>query len=287
MSFIAYAWLTSIVYGLGSVVGKIASRHHIANPWLYNIVWWIVTVVSIIPLAVLGGVGWPQDWTSIIWLSVANAVSGAAFIVAFYAVDLSILSPLSILRVPIAALIGAGFLGESLSLTQQSFIGVLFLAGLFVQMDENFSLKSFWSKGTLLSLIWVLTSVWFNSMISVASMHNGYWEVVLWSNVIGLVLTLVTVPLFFRDLSKTPVSRYSGIVISTLLYTAGMLFSVVALAENVSISMAIISLPLALLMTMALSVVAPKLLEKHSAKVYAVRLGAAVVMFAAGLGLSK
>ena len=65
------------------------------------------------------------------------------------------------------------------------------------------------------------------------------------------------------------------------------LFSVKAFGENISISMTIISLPLAMIMTMALSVVAPKLLEKHTAKVYAIRLSAAAAMFVAALGLSK
>src|SRR3989344_3668165 len=272
MSYIVFAWLTSVTYGLGSVVGKIATRHHVANPWLYNIVWWIVTVTSIVPFAIAGGVGWPQDWGSILWLSLANAVSGVFFVLAFYAVDLSILSPLASLRVPISAIIGALFFREALTVFQQMLIGVIFLAGMFVNMDERFSFGAVFSKRTSLAFIWIFTSVWFNSMIKEASLHNGFWEVSLWSNVIGLVMTLVTVPLFLHDLRKTPVSRYQGIVISTILFTIGMLFSVKALGENVGISMAIISLPLAMVMTMILSFFAPKLLEKHTAKVYAIRL---------------
>lgn len=286
MSYIAFAWLTSLTYGLGSVVGKIATRHQIANPWLYNIVWWIVTVLCIAPFAIINGVGWPQDWGSMLWLSLANAISGVAFVLAFYAVDLSILSPLSSLRTPIITLVGGLIFHESLTLIQLALIGIIFLAGLFIQADEQFSLKSFLTRKTLLALVWVCTSVWFNSMIKEASLHNGFWEVSFWSNVIGLGLTLPTIPLFYRDLKTTPIKQYSGIVVSTILFTAGLLFSVKALGENVSISMAIISLPLAMIMTMILSFLAPKLLEKHTANVYAIRFVSAAVMVLAALGLS-
>lgn len=287
MSYIVFAWLTSITYGLGSVVGKIATRHHIDNPWFYNIIWYVVTVVCILPFALAGGVGLPQDWYSMWWLSAANAVSGVMFVLAFYAVDLSVLSPLASLRTPVAALIGALFFRESLTFNQQMLIGAIFLAGLFVQADERFSFKALLTRKTLLALTWVGTSVWFNSMIKAASATNGFWEVSLWSNVFGLLLCLPTLPLFWRDAFRTPVKKYSGIVISTILFTAGLLFSVKAIGENVSISMAIISLPLAMVMTMILSLFAPKLLEKHTAKVYAIRLVSAAVMVLAALGLSR
>src|SRR3990167_4151632 len=174
MSYIVFAWLTSITYGLGSVIGKVATRHHIANPWLYNFIWTVITIITIVPFAIAGGIGWPQNWGSMLWLGVASAVSGILFVLAFYAVDLSILSPLSTLRTPIAALVGAVLFRESLSITQQFLIGVIFLAGFVVQIDERFSLTSFWIKGTFLALVWVLASVWFNSMIKEASAYNGF-----------------------------------------------------------------------------------------------------------------
>ncbi len=287
MSYILFAWLTSITYSVGAVVGKIATKHHISNPWLYNVVFFVISVVCIIPFAIVGHVSLPQDWVSMGWLSVANAVSGALFMLAFYEVDLSILSPLSSLRTPIAALVGAVIFRESLTLMQQILIGIIFFAGLFVQMEERFSLKALWKKPTFLALTWIVASVWFNSMIKEASLHNGFWEVSLWSNVGGMLLTFLTFPLFIRDLKKTPTSRYYGIALSTVLFTAGLLFSVKAFGQNVGISMAIISLPLAMIMTMALSVFAPKLLEKHTWRVYVIRFVAAMVMFAAALGLSK
>ena len=162
-----------------------------------------------------------------------------------------------------------------------------FFAGLFIHVDERMSLKTFWTKATLLAFVWILTSVWFNAMIKTASAHNGYWEVSLWSSLITVLFLIPTIPLFIKDMKKTPVQNYSGIALCTMLYTAGLLFSIRALAINVSISMAIISVPLTLILTMLLSFIAPKLLEKHSFKIYLIRLTAATIMFAAALGLSR
>ena len=287
MSYVIYAWASSITYGLGSIIGKLATKYHISNPWLYNIVWAILTLIFIVPFAIIKHIGFPQEWTTIIWLGLASAVSSITFTLAFYAVDLSILSPLSNMRAPITALFGVLLFHELLSLIQWSLIGLLFFAGLFIHVDEYMSLKTFWTKATLLAFIWILTSVWFNSMIKVASVHNSYWEVSLWSSLITVLFLIPTIPLFIKDIKKTPIKNYSGIALCTVLYTAGLLFSIKALAVNVSISMAIISVPLTLILTMLLSFVAPKLLEKHSLKIYLIRLTATTIMFGAALGLSR
>src|SRR3989338_6390306 len=187
MSYVIYAWASSITYGLGSIIGKLATKYHINNPWLYNFVWAFLTLIFIAPFAIIQHVGFPQEWTTIIWLGLASAVSSITFTLAFYAVDLSILSPLSNMRAPITALFGVLLFHESLSLIQWSLIGLLFFAGLFIHVDEYMSLKTFWTKATLLAFIWILTSVWFNSMIKVASVHNSYWEVSLWSSLITVL----------------------------------------------------------------------------------------------------
>lgn len=285
-SFVASAWASSISYAFGSVIGKVATKHHIPNPLLYNWVWYVLTVVLIFPFAVANGVGMPEHWPSMLHLGISNAVSGTLFVLAFYAVDLSILSPLSNLRAPIAAVIGAVVFGELLGAFEWMLIGVLFAAGLLIQYEEKFSLQTFRKKGIWLAAIWILTSVWFNATIKEASAYNGFWEVSLWSNLLGMLFVTPTAFLFFRDLKTTKIRAYHGLAVSSVLMTAGLLFSIRAFAENIAISTAIISVPLSMVLTVALSYFRPELLEKHSAKVYAVRIVAAMVMFAAALGLS-
>lgn len=287
MSYIVFAWLSSITYGFGGVIGKLATKYHIKNPWLYNIVWAILTFVFIVPFALLGKVSLPQDWSSMIWLGVASAVTSVTFTFAFYAVDLSILSPLANIRSLFTALLGVMFFQESLLPIKWLLILLLCFAGLFIHLDEKMKLKSFFSKATIIVFVWVITSVWFNTMIKFASANNGFWEVSFWSNLLTVVFLLPTLPLFIKDIRMTPIKNYSGITINTALWTAGLLFSIKALAINISISSAIMSVPLSMIFVMILAFASPKLLEKHTSKVYVIRTIAAVIMFAAALGLSN
>lgn len=286
MSFIVFAWASSIVYALGSIAGKLATKHHINNPWLYNFMWGALSLVFMVPIALFNHVGFPQDWTSMWWLALANAVSGTLFILALYESDISILGPLYNLRTPLLVFAGTVLYKEVLTPLQWGLLAVLMIAGMLVNVDEKLSLRTFFSKRVGFALLAVLTSAWFNGTIKYASMHNGYWEVLLWSGILGMIFILPTIPLFYKEYKKTRIDRYSGLLLSTVLFTIGFLFEVKALAQNVSISMAIISLPLSMVVAIAFSVFAPKLLEKHTAKIYAIRLTAAAVMVIAALGLS-
>jgi drug/metabolite transporter (DMT)-like permease len=287
MSPVAFAWLSSITYGLGGVLGKISSKQHITNPWLFSFVWSLLSVLFILPFALMSGVSWPTDWGSMMHLGVASAVSAATFALAFYAVDLSIMSPLSNVRTLVAALVGVLFLGEILSTMQWIYVVLLVFATVCIHLDERFSLRAFFTKGTLLAAFWILTSVWFNSMINIASATNGFWEVSLWSNILMTVFLLPTLPLFVKDMRKTPFTQYKGLALTTVLWTAGFIFSVSALADNLGISLAIISLPLSMVFVMLLSFVKPNLIEHHTPRVYAIRFVSAIVMLIAALGLSS
>jgi len=287
MNYIGFAWLASITYAFGAVVAKLATKHHIANPWLYNFMWGVVATAILVPIGLFNGMGFPQDWPTMIVLSLANVISGTAYVLAVYAVDVSVISPLSSLRTPFLVLIGVLLFHEPLAFFQWILIAVIFLGGVLVNVEERFHLKTFFNRRMALVLLWVIMSAWFISYVKYASQLNGYWEVLVWPNILGLLMLLPTLPLFFRDLKKTKLSRYSGLTMMTILFLVGWGFEVAALRQNISISMTIISLPLSIFIAIAFSVFAPKLLEKHTAKIYAIRIAAAAVMFVAALGLSR
>lgn len=287
MSYVAFAWFASITYGLGAIAAKLSSKHHIANPWLYNFMWGVVATAILVPIGLVNGMGFPQDWGSMMVLSLANVVSGTAFVFAFYAVDVSVLSPLANLRTPLLVLVGVLFFRETLTVFQYLLIGIIFIFGMLVNVEERFHWKTFVNRKVALALLFVVTSVWFNSYVKYALQLNGYWEVLVWPNIIGVLMMLPSTPLFYRDLAKTRWNRYSGLVVSTTLFLAGWGLEVAALRENISITMTIISLPISMLFAIGFSVVAPKLLEKHTTKVYAIRLVSAAIMVLAALGLSR
>jgi hypothetical protein len=72
----------------------------------------------------------------------------------------------------------------------------------------------------------------------------------------------------------------------SLTYVVGTVTAYQAFKDNVSISSIIISLPLTIFFVLVISRFKPKLLEEHSAKVYAVRFIGTVVMVAAALLIS-
>ncbi len=91
--------------------------------------------------------------------------------------------------------------------------------------------------------------------------------------------------MFINNPKRTPIKEYTGILLISVLGVIGTLAASAAVAQNVSISTAIISLPVSMVLVFILSFLKPDLLEKHTLKVYAVRFFAAVVMFVATLGL--
>jgi drug/metabolite transporter (DMT)-like permease len=287
MSYVWFAWATTILYGLSAILGKISSKHQIANPWLFNFFWSLLVFIFIIPFAVTAGFGWPHDWVSMVILSFTNATSGILYVLCLYRMDLSVLAPFYSLRTPLVALLGVLLFHEVLSTMQIFLIGIIFVAGMFVSVDERMSTKSFFNRTIILALFTMLNSAFFNVAIKYALLHNGFGEVVFWSNLLGFLFILPTIPLFISDLKSVKVVRYQGVAWSTALATLALLASYKALGNNVSISIVIMAIPTSMVFAILLSFFFPKLLEKHTVKVYAIRLLAAAVMVGAALGLSK
>jgi len=220
-------------------------------------------------------------------LGVVGAVSGAAYIRALTAVDVSILGPFYNLRTPIIVIFGAIFFKDVLSSTQTLLMALMVIAGIVVGFDEHFSLKSLFRPAMIKAWTAIIMSAFFSLAVKNASIHNTFWDISFWSNLITLLVTVVSWPLFSKSIQTTDVRKYSGIAYSTIFSTAGLLTSFKALEGNIGISVAIITLPVSMILAIILSVIAPKLLEKHSWKVYTIRIIAATVMFGSALLLSR
>lgn len=287
MSYILFAWATSFLYATSAIIAKLTSKHRIANPWLFNFVWTLAITIFSIPFALSGRVGWPTNWGSMLVVGVASTIAGILYILAMSKLDVSVLNPLYSFRTPMSVILGFLIFHELLSPIQLLLIAVITLAGVFVSMDERFSPKTFFHSSIALALFAVLSSSIYGATVKYVQVGNGYWEAVLWTNVINMVLLVGTIPLFWKELKKTPIGNYNGVILSGFAASAGGIAAYKAFAVNLGISTAIVSLPLSMVMAFAFSVVAPKLLEKHPLKVYAVRFAAATVMFLAALGLSR
>lgn len=284
--FYVFAWIASVVYGAEVVLMKLTSKHSIANPWLFNFLWTALVVLFTVPVAISFHPALPVDWTSVMVAAIFYALVGILLTHTLYKLDVSVLGPLFNIRTVFSVFLGVLLLGETLTSMQYVYILVILLCGIGVSIDEKFRFVSFFRKDILFALVtFFMISVW-NVTVNKALVKNDFWTVTLWMQSIGLLLLCGTIPLFWQDVKKLRLVHTMYLAPSSFVEVVANFAAYRAYQENVSISSTIIALPFSLLMTIGLSVIAPTLLEKHSWKVYAVRLMATAVMIGAALQLS-
>ncbi len=178
-------------------------------------------------------------------------------------------------------------LREVLTNVDWGLIAVIFIAGMFVSLDERLKIKNFlqWpiavTMGSMLLL--ALMGIYLNKALA----NNGYWEVTLWTLILTSIFTLSTAPLFIKDIRRTFVRDYGGVAAMGLFGALGTIAANRAYTDNVSITSAIISVPFSMIFAFLLSRINPKLLEKHTLGIYVIRFTAAAVMIGAAISLSR
>lgn len=287
MNYLFFAWVASIVYGLEVVIGKLTSKHAVKNPWLLNFIWTLFIIILIAPFALINHVGFPHLTMNLFWLSLIYALANILYILVIQGMDVTALSPLFNFRTVFSVLLGVIMLGETISLRQSALIGIIFVAGIVANIDEKLKLKAFFRPIILLAMIFLIILAFWGIYTNLAIVENGYWTTTLWSMIIAQILTLVTVPLFWKDLLKTKINKYFGLFFMSLASAGGTLAANIAYASNVGITSTIMSLPFSMIFTIILSVINPKLLEHHKPGIYLLRIIAAGVMLFAALQLSK
>ncbi len=114
----------------------------------------------------------------------------------------------------------------------------------------------------------------------------GLWPTNLYTPLISQALILLTIPLFYKEIKSIKIKQVAGTALMAFCAALGNIFANRAYAINVSLSTAIIALPISMFIVFGLSVFQPKLLEKHSLKVYAIRFLAAFIMIGAALKIT-
>lgn len=286
LPFYFFAWLASIGYAIAGVAIKLASKHVVRNPWLFNFSWFLFIFLLSLPLALYYGAGIPNYWQNIIFGSFFAALGGAFYSLAAYKLDVSVLVPMFSFRSALAVVFGALFLAELLSTTQYMYVAAIFVLGFFVQIDEKFSLKSFFNIGTLFLFIDMIALVLLAIFAKHAISENGFWTATIWLSACSLLWSLPTVFFFKKDLPHTGRNQWLVLLLLASLGVIADLAANKAFSENVGVSSVIISLPLSMVIAALFSWLAPELLEKHTVKVYAVRFIAAGLMIYSAIRLT-
>ena len=287
MSFIFFAWIATILYGIEVFVGKIASKYSIKNPWMYNFFWSFLILMTTLPIALINHVGLPKELPNLLAASFFYATTNILYVLILFLLDVSVLSPLFNIRTVFAVILAALFAGEILTPMQYGLILILFVAGIFLTMDEKLSIKSFFRFSIFLALLTMLSVASMGVFIKTSIAHNGYWETTLWTQLIGQVFFIPTIFLFKKEVKKLKTTNLFFLLGISIIGMLGTLAANKATQTNIGITSAILSIPISMFLAMGASIFWPKLLEKHPAKIYAIRLFAALIMIIAALQLSK
>src|SRR5579872_3325427 len=98
MSFILFAWIAVIMFGLELVISKLIMKHSISNPWLFNITASGFFLLFTVPVALYFHAGIPKAWNYIYVVTILNAFIFILNAVVIYLIDISILNPFGNLR---------------------------------------------------------------------------------------------------------------------------------------------------------------------------------------------
>lgn len=284
--FYVFAWIASITFGVEAIIGKLTSKYSISNPWLFNFLWSLGILVFTIPFALWNGARVPTHWENLLIASIFSALAGILYILLLYKLDVSVLAPLFNFRTVFAVILSIFLLKEFLTTNQYILIAIVFISGMFLTIDENFTLRSFFRPVIALAMIEMVVLAIMAIFINKSVAENGYWGTTLGIAILGQLLLLFTVPLFKKDLGRISIKQIWPSTLMAATGVIGVLSSIKAYAANVSISTAIVSIPFSMIMAFLFSVFAPKLLEKHTLRVYAIRFVAVAIMIIAALKLS-
>jgi drug/metabolite transporter (DMT)-like permease len=286
MPFYVFAWIANIASAFGITVGKLAGKHQIANPWLYNFVWGLLITLFTLPFAIVAHPAWPTHWGPLWLMGFFSMTAGLLFIFTLRVVDVSIIGPLYSLRTAISVILGVLLFRERLLGFQIGLIILMVMSGIVITIDERFSIKSFFHRSIALALVTITFSSLYGATVKNAMHYEGYWTVTIWGDILAQVIALPTIWFFREDIKKIRWHQWSGVVGHSIFSTLNSCAQNAAYAVNIGISTAIMSAPLSMILAVLFSIFAPKLLEKHTMKVYAIRFGAAAIMILAAIRLS-
>lgn len=286
MNPLVFAWVASITYGLYAVTAKLIGKYQLNNSYQFSFFITFFGGLLMAAVSIINGARLAPNWTYILLASLFLALGNALYLRALKVLDVSVMSPLFNIRVALTVILSFFILGESLTHQSLFFIAIIFIAGFFASMDEKFSMRTFFTKNIAIGLLFMLVLSIQSILVNKAINQSDYWTATLWMSLIAIIFSLIILfPRFKKDLATTNPKKYLGVGLLALIGGMGDLSAYKAFEGNVSLSSAIISLPISMILVFIFSVWKPSLLEKHSIKVYLVRFTAAGLMIWSALQL--
>ena len=287
MPFYIYAWISLFATAFTVVITKFTSKHSIKNPWLFNFVLTLITLLFTSPVALINHAGIPSDWPPVIAAGVFFGLFYLFYIFANYKLDASAITPLFNFKTIFTVLLGSLFLQEKLSSSQSLFFLLIVGAGMFSNIDEKMKLSSFFKPGIGIALLGMMSLALNSVFIKLAMVKNDLPTVTLWIMIVNMVVILPTFLFFKKDLKSLKASQIYPVLVLCIFQVIYNFTANIAYGVNIGITSIIISLPLSMVVIFVLSIFKPNLLEKHTLKVYAIRFASAAIMIWGALQLSR
>jgi len=285
MSYVLLAWIATIMYGLETVIIKLSGKYAIKNPWLFNALWNVLFTVFMIPIFTSHPVALPKIWGNLLITSFLSAVCCILYIISTYRLDVSTISPLYNVRTGLAVLFAALLLGEKMTSHQLSLVGIIIVMGFIVTVDEKFSLQSFFRKDIIIALIYMALLALYVVYAKKTILDIGYWSATIWQTILIPIMLIPTFPKFSKEIKSITRKQMIPIILVSVTSTVGYLLANKAIETNVGITSVIMTFPLPMILAFIISLIWPKLMEKHPLKIYAIRFAATAIMFMCALGL--
>lgn len=286
MPFYIYAWIGAAVSGLFVVTAKLTSKHSISNPWLFNFLLTTVTLLFTIPPAIYYHATLPNGWILVILAAISATINTISYIFSNANLDVSVFMPLYNFRNIFTLLIGFLFFGDRFPAFKLFYVAVIIIAGVWTSLDEKLSLKSFFKIAIALGILTVFFSAVNSAFTKAVLMNNNLWTTNLWIAIINFVLLIPTIPLFKKDIKKLDVVHITPVVLMGLFFTVGTFAANKGYEGNYSITSLIMVMPFSMIFAFLFSIFAPKLLEKHTLKIYAIRFFSTAIMIWAAMQLT-
>jgi len=125
-----------------------------------------------------------------------------------------------------------------------------------------------------------------NAFIKQALVNNSLWTTNLWVAILNFFMLIPTIKFFKKDLKKLDVTSILPVGVMGIFYTITGFVANKAYEGNLSVSSLIMTMPFSMIFAFMFSVFAPKLLEKHTLKIYVIRFSSVAVMIWAAIQLT-
>jgi drug/metabolite transporter (DMT)-like permease len=286
MSFLIFAWIGLLGYSICQIFEKLTSKYLITNPWLFNFVSNFFALFLIVPITLVHGLGTINNWPFVILAALFWALGNVFFFLALFSVDISVISPAFSVKTALVLLLGFLFLGEHLTRSQSILILIILLASLFIGYDEKFKMRSLLTKAMLFVFLDMIVLALETLFVNRALQTNDFWTMTFWYQLLTVAFLLPTFPLFKKELRSICAKPLVVVFFIVILSTLGLVATNYAYGFNIGITSIIGTIPMSMIFAVTLSVFAPKLLEKHTLKVYLIRFASALVMLLAAIKLT-